>query len=312
MIDPNSEDEKYYFVRRERKSESINGKNSKRSLKVTGNAKGGWWKATVGDQMIFNQKRHVIGYKKTLKFCMYKSDKRNRNECIKTDWIMHEYRLPRPTFQEWVICGIKNNGLKKMEDIQNVSQDSTATQHGHYNIPKKVLASHQQISQLEQHNLDKELIVSQPISQFDPNDDFEDFVGCLENDLQHQEVYSEENNNALTTSIFQDQTHYNDSVASMNMVWYNQDLQVQELIATQQISQHDQYNIPQELVASQQISQLDQHNLNKELVGSQPISQLDPSDDFEDFVSHLENELQCHGEYNEGNNNAVTMITFED
>ncbi|XP_052174833.1 uncharacterized protein LOC127789846 isoform X3 [Diospyros lotus] len=107
--------ETYYFVRREKKSKSKSetAKNPKRHLKSEGNSScGGWWKAITGDKPIRNKRGRIIGFKKTLKFCTYKDQKYDRRECVKTDWIMHEYKLPHPTFQEWVVCGIRYNGGK--------------------------------------------------------------------------------------------------------------------------------------------------------------------------------------------------------
>ncbi|XP_052176688.1 NAC domain-containing protein 83-like [Diospyros lotus] len=107
---------KYYFVKREKKSISESAKNPKRRLKSKGNSDtGGWWQAITGDKPIRDKRGRIIGFEKTLRFHTYKNQKFDRKECIKTGWIMHEYKLPHTTFQEWVVCGIRYNGRKGTE-----------------------------------------------------------------------------------------------------------------------------------------------------------------------------------------------------
>nr|DAD33369.1 TPA_asm: hypothetical protein HUJ06_012220 [Nelumbo nucifera] len=85
---------------------------------------GGWWKATQGSKKIFDEKRRIVGYKKSLVFYRYKKDtKKSSKSGEKTNWIMHEFRLAEDDgqaggkFQQWVLCRIKENkkeGNKEM------------------------------------------------------------------------------------------------------------------------------------------------------------------------------------------------------
>lgn len=78
------EKEWYFFCKRGRKY-----KNSIRPNRVTGS---GFWKATGIDKAIYShggQGNHCIGLKKTLVY--YKG---NAGKGTKTEWMMHEFRLP--------------------------------------------------------------------------------------------------------------------------------------------------------------------------------------------------------------------------
>lgn len=77
-----SNDERYYYCRRE-----IND-----SREVIGR---GWWKATSHVKKIYADE--VVGFKRPLTFHRYKDKDRNRNNAIKTNWIMHEYSLESRT-----------------------------------------------------------------------------------------------------------------------------------------------------------------------------------------------------------------------
>ncbi|XP_059632694.1 NAC domain-containing protein 68-like [Cornus florida] len=109
--------DRYYFVNRQKKCAATDGgKRPERGVKGKFDV-GGYWKASSGDKCIRNtQHLNVIGYIKTLAFYKYKNKNKNRKECIKTDWIMHEYCLSRETFQKWVLCRIRDNSRKSKEE----------------------------------------------------------------------------------------------------------------------------------------------------------------------------------------------------
>ncbi|EXB55201.1 Protein CUP-SHAPED COTYLEDON 3 [Morus notabilis] len=116
--------ERYFFAQTVQVSKSGNGKRVKRDME--GDSEGGWWKATSGDKKIVDKQdsRITLGYFKTLKFFKYKDRNRIRNQAYCTDWLMHEYKLTNQTFQEWVICRIKDNTKDK-----KIKADSNLTAH---------------------------------------------------------------------------------------------------------------------------------------------------------------------------------------
>ncbi|KAG2317894.1 hypothetical protein Bca52824_021016 [Brassica carinata] len=79
----NTEKESYFFCRRGRKY-----RNSIRPNRVTGS---GFWKATGIDKPVYSDgsSKAVIGLKKTLVYYLGSAGKGS-----KTDWMMHEFRLP--------------------------------------------------------------------------------------------------------------------------------------------------------------------------------------------------------------------------
>ncbi|VYS57169.1 unnamed protein product [Arabidopsis thaliana] len=79
----NTEKESYFFCKRGRKY-----RNSIRPNRVTGS---GFWKATGIDKPVYSDESNkaVIGLKKTLVYYLGSAGKGN-----KTDWMMHEFRLP--------------------------------------------------------------------------------------------------------------------------------------------------------------------------------------------------------------------------
>ncbi|KAL7084532.1 hypothetical protein ACP275_14G228800 [Erythranthe tilingii] len=104
----------YFFTYREKKYQ-----NGKRPNRSAGN---GYWKATAADKPIHlgDQTEQIIGYKKNLVY--YEGDHKYSR---KTDWIMHEYKLPTPPKTEklpedendmrldsWVICRIHKRETK--------------------------------------------------------------------------------------------------------------------------------------------------------------------------------------------------------
>lgn len=82
-MSPSSEKEWYFYCPRDRKY-----KNSARPNRVTG---AGFWKATGTDRPIYSSDgaSKCIGLKKSLVFYRGRAAKG-----IKTDWMMHEFRLP--------------------------------------------------------------------------------------------------------------------------------------------------------------------------------------------------------------------------
>ncbi|KAK8542720.1 hypothetical protein V6N13_136724 [Hibiscus sabdariffa] len=109
------EQEWYFFSPRGRKYP--NGARPNRA------ATSGYWKATGTDKPVLNSGRtQKVGVKKALVFYGGKAPKG-----IKTNWIMHEYRLPgcdlgnkknSPRLDDWVLCRIykKNNTNRPMYD----------------------------------------------------------------------------------------------------------------------------------------------------------------------------------------------------
>ncbi|KAL8029364.1 hypothetical protein ABFX02_14G221100 [Erythranthe guttata] len=106
----------YFFTYREKKYQ-----NGKRPNRSAGN---GYWKATAADKPIhLDQTKQIIGYKMTLVY--YEGDHKYSR---KTDWIMHEYKLPiaDPTpkteklpedendmrLDSWVLCRIHKRETK--------------------------------------------------------------------------------------------------------------------------------------------------------------------------------------------------------
>ncbi|MBA0575342.1 hypothetical protein Golob_024941, partial [Gossypium lobatum] len=77
--------ESYFFCKRGRKYQ-----NSVRPNRVTGS---GFWKATGIDRAVYShgsEDHQCIGLKKTLVYCRGSAGKGT-----KTDWMMHEFGLPR-------------------------------------------------------------------------------------------------------------------------------------------------------------------------------------------------------------------------
>ncbi|CAN0891857.1 NAC domain-containing protein 2 [Linum grandiflorum] len=79
---PCGEREWYFFTPRDRKY-----KNGERPNRAAGD---GYWKATGADRSVESSGGIVIGYRKALVF--YKG-KQQKQDGIKTDWVMHEYRV---------------------------------------------------------------------------------------------------------------------------------------------------------------------------------------------------------------------------
>ncbi|KAK4373235.1 hypothetical protein RND71_008619 [Anisodus tanguticus] len=116
------EKEWYFFTPRDRKYP--NGVRPNRA------AVSGYWKATGTDKAIYSGSKYV-GIKKALVFYKGRPPKG-----IKTDWIMHEYRLSesrsQPTrpngsmrLDDWVLCRIyKKKSLGRAMEMMKVEQDT--------------------------------------------------------------------------------------------------------------------------------------------------------------------------------------------
>ncbi|XP_072957549.1 transcription factor JUNGBRUNNEN 1-like [Typha angustifolia] len=113
------EKELYFFCLRGRKY-----KNSIRPNRVTGS---GFWKATGIDRPIYSSDTgDCVGLKKSLVYYRGSAGKGS-----KTDWMMHEFRLPSglkdesnsPSMQEaeiWTVCRIFKRNLSKRKYVQPV------------------------------------------------------------------------------------------------------------------------------------------------------------------------------------------------
>ncbi|XP_057765285.1 transcription factor JUNGBRUNNEN 1-like [Salvia miltiorrhiza] len=91
------EKEWYFFCRR--------GKKYKNSLRPNRVTRSGFWKATGIDRPIYSSRRDCIGLKKSLVY--YRG---SAGKGTKTDWMMHEFRLPTSDSKQeaevWTLCRI--------------------------------------------------------------------------------------------------------------------------------------------------------------------------------------------------------------
>ncbi|KAG6416365.1 hypothetical protein SASPL_123793 [Salvia splendens] len=75
----------------------------------------GFWKATGIDRPIFSSHRDCIGLKKSLVY--YRG---SAGKATKTDWMMHEFRLPATTQQEpevWTLCRILKRSASYRKNV---------------------------------------------------------------------------------------------------------------------------------------------------------------------------------------------------
>nr|UBT01700.1 NAC transcription factor 96 [Litchi chinensis] len=94
-----------------------------------------WWRATRGtataSKKTIREKyqdkdggrlqgiEDVVGYKRPLTFHRFKDSAKKRKEAIKTNWIMHEFRLPNNT-TDWRLCKLKHKGKPSaQEELEN-------------------------------------------------------------------------------------------------------------------------------------------------------------------------------------------------
>ncbi|MCD7471098.1 hypothetical protein HAX54_011382 [Datura stramonium] len=105
----------YFFSMRGRKY-----KNSVRPNRVTGS---GFWKATGIDKPVYSQSNQCIGLKKSLVY--YRG---SAGKGTKTDWMMHEFRLPPTTTtskniaqeaEVWTLCRI----FKRISNYKRFTPD---------------------------------------------------------------------------------------------------------------------------------------------------------------------------------------------
>ncbi|KAJ6419105.1 hypothetical protein OIU84_029250 [Salix udensis] len=99
-----SNGERFYYCKRE-----INDSREVHGL--------GWWKATSHVKKVYaKDHRHqpLVGNKRPLTFHRFKDNERNRNNAVKTNWIMHEYSLESRT-TEWKLCKIKYKGKPSLQ-----------------------------------------------------------------------------------------------------------------------------------------------------------------------------------------------------
>lgn len=82
-FNPQGDNQWYFFTPRDRKYP--NGERPNRA------AGGGYWKATGADKAVVSNEEK-IGFRKALVFYHGKAP-----HGVKTDWIMHEYRLNQPS-----------------------------------------------------------------------------------------------------------------------------------------------------------------------------------------------------------------------
>ncbi|KAL1559882.1 transcription factor JUNGBRUNNEN 1-like isoform X1 [Salvia divinorum] len=110
------EREWYFFCRRGKKY-----KNSMRPNRVT---RSGFWKATGIDRPIYSSARDFIGLKKSLVY--YRG---SAGKGTKTDWMMHEFRLPATTQQEaevWTLCRILKRSASYRKYVPNWKEMAAA------------------------------------------------------------------------------------------------------------------------------------------------------------------------------------------
>ncbi|KAF5752693.1 NAC domain-containing protein 55-like [Tripterygium wilfordii] len=100
-----NKNERYYFCKRESESREVSGR--------------GWWKATSHVKKIYEEEV-LVGYKRPLTFHRFRAmNQRNRENAIKTNWIMHEYTLDSNA-KEWRLCKIKYKGKPTIqEELEN-------------------------------------------------------------------------------------------------------------------------------------------------------------------------------------------------
>ncbi|XP_057739045.1 protein FEZ [Arachis stenosperma] len=148
----NGEKEWYFYCPRDRKY-----RNSARPNRVT---RCGFWKATGTDRPIYSSEaQSIIGLKKSLVFYRGRAAKG-----FKTDWMMHEFRLPSlstdstkkcsdkttPASDSWAICRIF-----KKTNTMSMAQKASLSHHpynwNHHNQLFDDILTHQQHQHQHQH-----------------------------------------------------------------------------------------------------------------------------------------------------------------
>ncbi|XP_020584901.1 NAC domain-containing protein 21/22-like [Phalaenopsis equestris] len=152
-----SPNEWYFFSFRDRKYAT--GSRANRATKT------GYWKATGKDRIIRNPRRNVMmGMRKTLVYYLGRAP-----NGIKTNWVMHEFRLETPHSQpkeDWVLCRVFH---KRKEE-----RDTETT------------TCHTVISSSDLWNQFPPIVIDQPPPYYEENN------GCS---LSTVTTYQEEDNN---------------------------------------------------------------------------------------------------------------------
>lgn len=109
------EQERYFFSQKELKYR--NGNQTKRTTNS------GYWKATGSDKKIVSSKRNqLMGMKKTLVFYRGKSP-----QGVRTEWIMHEYRLVNAETTACFFPQIDNSTQVSINPINYSSRKNSLT-----------------------------------------------------------------------------------------------------------------------------------------------------------------------------------------
>ncbi|MED6106864.1 hypothetical protein PIB30_008562 [Stylosanthes scabra] len=194
-IGSEDENEWYFFSHKDKKYPT--GTRTNRATKA------GFWKATGRDKAIYSSSRHcLVGMRKTLVF--YKGRAPNG---LKSDWIMHEYRLESnqnatPQEEGWVVCRVFKKRMatvRKMGDYDSPScwyddqlpfmqgpmlhhdhqSPSTPVSHHHHHYPCKqelpfqYNSSHDAFLQLPQLESPKVMSCSSPVVNVAPSYGYE-------------------------------------------------------------------------------------------------------------------------------------------
>ncbi|CAN4084264.1 unnamed protein product [Withania somnifera] len=141
--------EKVWYILTPRDRKYRNGKRPSRS------AGNGYWKATGADKPIRDNNKTLIGLKKALVFYIGKPPKGE-----KTDWIMHEYRVPETpniverhvndwTLDEWVLCKI----YKKSDTDNTMFTQRKRSRENHEDIDEVTDAYDGQVHESSNENL---------------------------------------------------------------------------------------------------------------------------------------------------------------
>ncbi|CAM6043085.1 unnamed protein product [Sphagnum compactum] len=163
------EKEWFFFCPRDRKY-----RNSLRPNRVTDS---GFWKATGTDRPIYSTEgAKCIGLKKSLVFYKGRAAKG-----VKTDWMMHEFRLPASTTDAahtltqndgWAVCRI----FKKTKMSQKHKQIGTGTSHelasGTVDQPQESLGVQSQYLSVESKDQDSDSVGDDPEASDDMISDF--------------------------------------------------------------------------------------------------------------------------------------------
>ncbi|KAG0590574.1 hypothetical protein KC19_1G110900 [Ceratodon purpureus] len=125
QADSNEKQTDYYFFSRKDKKYPTGNRANRATTK-------GFWKATGRDKPIHTKLQTLIGMRKTLVFYQGRAP-----HGVKTDWIMHEFRLDdgpgRPAHEDggWVVCRVfKKNKNLKMKPIERATVSYEEAQMG--------------------------------------------------------------------------------------------------------------------------------------------------------------------------------------